>query len=425
MRSLSFSLSLAMLLTLSLALTAFSLISNYMDRTYVVPVFEAMDQLELESARTALSDGGRPALNAYIGTLDSKFRTEHYLVDAHGTDLVSGRSLAFYLPPPPSDRGRGFKDGRFVVAQRAADGRYWMVSAGPQKEWQWSFKPYALVAIAITVMLSLAAAVFLLRPIRQLTSAVQRFGHGELGSRARSGRRDEIGLLADAFNQMANRIERLVTGERRLLQDISHELGSPLARLKLAVKLARTAANREAALDRVEKDIDRMAALSAELVEMARMDGEGHALQLEIVDSHPLIREIVDDCTAEISHTIRCEVRLPDKISCDSELLRRAIENIIRNSIRYSPKDVPIELIAEQHCEDLRISIRDYGPGVPPEALERLFSPFYRVDEARDAASGGLGLGLAIARSAIQRHGGTVTATNANPGLRIDIVLPV
>ena len=423
MRSLYLGVALAMLGTLSLALLAFDLISDAMNRTYIVPVFEAMDQLELESARAALANGERPALGAYMAGLDRKFGTGHYLVDARGIDIVSGRNLATFLPAPPADRSRGFMDGRFVVTRKATDGRYWLVSAGPQKEQQWFFTPYALVAIGMTAVLSLAAALGIVWPVRRLTKTVQRFGRGELASRADLRRHDEIGTLARSFNEMADRIERLVTSERRLLQDISHELRSPLARLKLAIKLARTAPERDSALDRVERDVDRIAALTAELVEMAR--GETRPLQLEKVDLGRLVREAVEDSNAEPPRDIRWDIRLDGQMICDRELLRRAIENVLRNAVRYSPDTSPIDVIASRDAKGITISIRDRGPGVPENTLDRIFAPFYRIDEARDTATGGIGLGLAIARSAVHLHGGTITAHNADPGLRVDIFLPL
>jgi signal transduction histidine kinase len=414
-----------MLGSLSLTLLTFGLISDYMDRKYVVPVFEAMDQLQLENARAALASGGRPAVTVYMAGLDRKFGPGHYLVDARGTDIVSGRNLASFLPPPPDDRSRGFILGRFVVTQKAADGRYWLVSAGPQKERQRLFMPYALVAIGMTALLSLTAALGIVLPIRRLTKVVQQFGRGELASRARLRRSDEIGALARSFNEMAGRIERLVTSERRLLQDISHELRSPLARLKFAIKLARTAPDRDAALDRVERDVDRITVLTADLVEMVRVEGETRSLHLETVNLGKLIEEVVEDCNTEPQHGVRCDVRLDHEIACDRELLRRAIENVFRNAIRHSPDQAPIEIAAEQRAGNTTVSIRDSGSGVPEENLDRIFAPFYRVDEARSAANGGIGLGLAIARSAIHRHGGAITAHNANPGLRVDIILPV
>ena len=422
MRSLFIGVAVAMLGTLSLTLLAFGMISNFMERKYIEPVFDAMDELELESARAALAGGGRRALAAYMSNLDGKFGPGHHLVDARGTDLVTGRNLAALFPAPPADRSRGFMNGRFVVTRKAADGRYWLVSAGPQKEQHWPFRPYALVAIGMTALLSLGAAAGIVLPIRRLTTTLRQFGRGELTSRASTGRRDEIGALARSFNEMADRIERLVTSERRLLQDISHELRSPLARLKLAIKLARTSPDRDAALDRVERDVDRIAALTSELVEMACAEGEKHSLLLEKVDLARLISEAAEDCKSESSREVRCDGDA--EITCDRELLRRAIENVLRNAMRHSPDSAPVEIEVKRDSGHTTVSIRDHGPGVPEEALEQIFAPFYRVEEARDAASGGIGLGLAIARSVVHLHGGTIRALNAHPGLRVDIVLP-
>ncbi|OAI45489.1 hypothetical protein AYO42_00185 [Rhizomicrobium sp. SCGC AG-212-E05] len=425
MRSLSLGVALVLLGTLSLTLLTFGLISDYMDRKYVVPVFEAMDQMQLETARAALVNGGRPAVTAYMAELDRKFGPGHSLVDARGVDIVSGQSLASILPPPPDDRSRGFIQGRFVVTQKAADGRYWLVVAGPQKDRERLFTPYALVAIGMTALLSLAAALGIVLPIRRLTNAVRRFGRGDLASRTRFRRLDEIGTLSRSFNEMADRIERLVTGERRLLQDISHELRSPLTRLKFAIKLARTAPDRNTALDRVERDVDRISALTAELIEMVQAEGEARSLQLERADLGQMVQEVIEDCNSEPPRDVRLDVRLDRQIFCERELLRRALENVLRNAIRHSPDRGEIDITAKQLSGITTISIRDCGPGVPVEDLDRIFAPFYRVDEARDAASGGIGLGLAIARSAVHRHGGTISAHNANPGLRVEIALPV
>ena len=372
MRSLYFGVALAMLGSLLVTLLAFGLISDSMDRKYIVPVFEAMDQLELESARAALANGGRTALGAYMAGLDCKFGTGHYLVDGRGTDIISGRDLEGFLPVPPADRSRGFIDGRFVVTRKAEDGRYWLVSSGPQKDQQWPFTPYALVAIGMTGVLSMAAALGIIWPVRRLTKAVHHFGRGELTSRAKFHRRDEIGTLASSFNEMADRIERLVTGERQLLQDISHELRSPLARLKLAIKLARTAPDRDAALDRVERDVDRVAVLTAELVEMTRAEGEACSLQREKENLSQLVQELVEDCAPQDA---RCDIRLDIEVACDRELLRRAIENVLRNAVRHSPDTSPIDVAVSQGAGGTTISIRDFGPGVSDDGLERIFAP--------------------------------------------------
>jgi len=423
MRSLYLSLALVMAATLSLTLLAFDIISRDLERQYIVPVFEAMDEFELDSARAAFQQGGRTSVAAYMQALDRKFGPDHYLLDVRGVDVASGRDLRAFLPSPPADRSRGFIGKRYIVTRKASDGQYWLLSVGPQKDLGLQFSPYAKVAICATLVVSVAGALGIVLPIRRLTATVRQFGSGELASRAGSRRHDEIGVLARSFNDMADRIERLVKSERRLLQDISHELRSPLARLKLAIRLARTAPDLDQALDRVEREAEHIAALTAELVETVRAEGETHAIRRENVNLQTLILEAVENCNADARRAVRCDVPAGD-IQCDPTLLRRTLENVVCNAIAYSPAESPIDIAGSRNVQAIIISIRDYGAGVPDDDLEQIFAPFHRVDESRAAASGGIGLGLAIARNAIHLHGGTIVAQNAGPGLRITVTLP-
>lgn len=427
MRSLYVGVTLALVGAVSLALLAFIVISRDFEHRYVTPVLEAMDELELESARNALDGGGPAAAASYLKRLDQKFGDTHYLLNAQGTDVVSHESWARFLPPRPAVQSRGFVGGRFVVAHRSTDGGYWLLSIGPRKHDPPPFLPYLWVVLGVAAALCGLAAVGVVSPVRRLTRTIERFGRGDLSARSKLSRRDEIGGLARAFDDMADRIEGLLGAKRRLLQDISHELRSPLARLKLAVRLARTADDPNAALDRVERDIDRMAALTAEIVETVRMEGDPRALELGIVDLGRLVEDIVGDCRAEtapLSREIRVDHRSDVEIACDRELIRRAVENVLRNSVRHSPSDAPIDIAFARCDQDLSIVVRDYGPGVPDAALGRIFEPFFRVDEARASSSGGAGLGLSIASQAVRLHGGVIVAANAHPGLRVEIRLP-
>jgi two-component system sensor histidine kinase CpxA len=226
---------------------------------------------------------------------------------------------------------------------------------------------------------------------------------------------------------MAERLEGLLVSKSRLLEDISHELRSPLARLTLAVKLARTSSDSRAALDRIEREVRRITALTAEIVEMTRMDGDPLILKLDSVNLAELVQEAIDDCSAEMEPRA-CNIKINDQfrgtVFADHELLVRAVENILRNAIRYSPELTPIDIVIAQNSGDVLITIRDCGPGVPADSLSLIFEPFFRVDTVRDAETGGIGLGLSIARRAVQLHHGTVTAQNASPGLRVEICLP-
>lgn len=289
------------------------------------------------------------------------------------------------------------------------------------------FLPYYYVVIGVSVILCLLAAVGVVLPISRLARVMRRFGGGELAARSSWRRRDELGTLGRAFDDMADRLERLLVSERRLLQDVSHELRSPLARLTMAVKLARSSPDPAAALDRVDHHLNRLTSLTAEIVEMVRIEGDPQAQRWESADLGGLVAELVDDCRAE-AEPRACEVRITGHIDgsirCDRELVRRALDNVLRNAMRFSPHGGAIDIELRDAPERVSLTVRDYGPGVPDGALERIFEPFFRVDESRDSDRGGVGLGLSIARRAVSLHGGRVTARNASPGLMVIIELP-
>ncbi|HMD42548.1 MAG TPA: ATP-binding protein [Candidatus Acidoferrum sp.] len=426
MKSLYWWIALVMVITLSGALVVFMAISDRVERKYFDPVFEVMDELELETARDALNAGGPPAVSSYMQRLNESFGATHYLLDANGIDVVSGVSKASLLPPPPFSKSRGKRNGQLIVTHRSADGRYWFVAVDAKQTDRWTFFPYYLLVIGTTGLLCWLAAVGIVLPIRQVTATMERFGQGDLANRLELKRRDEIGGLARSFDEMAERLQKLVVSERRLLQDISHELRSPLARLKFSVKLARTASDLNIALDRVERDVDRLTSLVSEIVEVSRMEGDPPARKNANVVLDELVKETVSDCRVEAEFRgvgIRLEGKVTRAILGDPELLRRAVENVLRNAIRYSPEKTNVDISLDETVGAPTITIRDYGPGVPADSLAQIFEPFFRVEEAREAHTGGIGLGLSIARRAVQLHGGTITAENAFPGLRIQITI--
>jgi len=265
-------------------------------------------------------------------------------------------------------------------------------------------------------------------PIRRIAATIALFGQGDLSARVQTKRQDEIGQLGRSFNQMAERLEHLIVSERRLLGDISHELRSPLARLKFAVKLARTSQDNRAALDRIERDVDRITSLVADIVEITFIEGDPAVQDTGMVQAGEIIDEIVRDCALEAQFrgcSLDVSGKLEGEILGSRELLRRAIENVLRNGIRYSPERSAIRLTLEENEREASIAVRDFGPGVPENALARIFDPFFRVEEARDTNGGGSGMGLSIAKRAVQLHHGTIAAENAQPGLRVKITLPL
>lgn len=426
MKSLYAGILIAMLATLSLSLLIFLLISDHLQKHALYPVFEAMDELELQDARAALERGGPGAVSAYMDRLNHLFGVSHYLLDAHGIDIASGRNRSSLLPRTTVTKSRGYVNRRLIITHRSTDGRYWFVAVDPRQPNRWTFLPYYLLVIGVTAVLCWVAALGVVFPVRKITAALDQFGQGDLSARITMRRQDEIGALAQSFDAMAERIQTLLVSQRRLLQDISHELRSPLARLKFAVTLTRTNPDCNLALDRVQKEVDRIASLTSELVELTRAEGDPSAHKAEQVDLAATVAETVSDCRIE-AESRGCSIETQGEISglaCgDRELLRRAIENVLRNAIRYSLEGSPVHILLSVTALAATISIRDFGPGVPEHALADIFEPFFQVEESRTAGS--TGLGLSIAKRAVQVHKGTITARNSHPGLRVEIVIPL
>ncbi|MCZ2156812.1 MAG: HAMP domain-containing histidine kinase, partial [Bryobacterales bacterium] len=253
---------------------------------------------------------------------------------------------------------------------------------------------------------------------------VEQYGEGNLDLRLRSKRGDEFGKLAGTFDRMADRIQTLLSAEKRLLLDISHELRSPLARMSVALELLDEPGERDAAKAQLRRETERLNELIGGLIEVTWAEGEPAEIRRDLTPVCDLITTISRDCAyeareREVEIIVSCEA--PLEVKGDSELLRRAIENVLRNALRYAPVHSKVQLnCAKEHGQAV-LRIRDFGPGVPEGALERLFDPFFRAEDDRNRRQGGSGLGLSIARRAIAVHGGSIAASNANPGLCVEI----
>lgn len=277
-------------------------------------------------------------------------------------------------------------------------------------------------------------------PVRTLRSAAIDLAGGNLSRRVDPEllkRKDELGELARSFESMAEKLEELVNSQKRLIRDISHELRSPLTRLNIALELTRkkTGPECEIHLNRIEKEVEELNFMITSLLDLSRFEADHGEMKIQQIDLSAMIGSIRDDADYEAG-VKNCRVTWknnhPVMIEGDPELLRRALENVIRNAVRYAPKGTPVEIyLTEDRISDMtsvgrEISIRDHGPGVPEDELERIFQPFYRFGEARDRPSGGTGLGLAIAKRSILLHKGTIKASNhPDGGLEISIWLPL
>ena len=269
-------------------------------------------------------------------------------------------------------------------------------------------------------------------PIRHLRTAVQQMTKGDFSARVVLPRRraDELAELSRDFNTMVEQIESLLESQKRLLRDISHELRSPLTRMNLSLELARQRSdNAEPYLLRIEKESERLNELIDQLLTLTRLEGDVDTAPKEPVCLSELVRNIVNDATFEaVGLDRKIVMNSLDNVTVQGsmEMLGRALENVIRNGLRYTAAgtEVEIELL---RCEDNAVlTIKDHGPGIPDKDLDQVFKPFFRVAESRDRDSGGTGIGLAIAKQAIVMHGGTIEAQNDEQGgLVIKICLPL
>jgi two-component system sensor histidine kinase CpxA len=290
--------------------------------------------------------------------------------------------------------------------------------------------------LIVMVLISATGCYLLARsltaPIRNLRQAVQQITKGDFSARVDlfSQRCDEIADLSHDFNTMVERTQSLLQSQKRLLRDISHELRSPLTRLNLALELARQRPDKtESYLARIEKESNRLNELINQLLILNRLEDDINSVPKQPVHLQKLVSDIVHDADFEAAgRKRRIKIQnLEDTIVLGSvEMLGRALENVIRNGLRYTVAGSSVDLSVTKDKNQVAIIVRDHGPGVPEKYLEQIFKPFFRVAESRDRDSGGTGIGLAIAKQAILMHGGSIEARNAKKGgLVIEIHLPL
>lgn len=275
------------------------------------------------------------------------------------------------------------------------------------------------------------------RPVGLLRGAALRLADGDLTARAPVARRlvsDELDDLSRDFNFMAERLETLFHGQKRLLQDVSHELRSPLARMRVALGLIEQGNGgmdeaREEAMQRLAREMERLDSLIGQVIRVSRPEQPERMPRDTLIDLGALAEQVVEDARFEHgleSPVLASQLLEPALLWADGESLHSAVENVVRNAMRHAPRNTEVTLLLSRHGAWVRIQVRDQGPGVPEADLPRITEPFFRVGEARDRASGGHGLGLAIAARAIRDHQGRLTVRNrAEGGLEVEIDLPV
>ena len=287
-----------------------------------------------------------------------------------------------------------------------------------------------VIAIVASLILSFVFSRNLIAPINSLKKAAIKLSAGNLSARAdiSVNRKDELGILGRDFNSMANQLELLISSQKRLLADISHELRSPLTRLKMATGLAQMQANdaSQSYLLRIEKEANQLDKMIADVLQVSRLEAKSQALSLQKQSLQIIVDHVINDAQFEAKQNnkqLNIVGAVEVNINCDETLIASALENLLRNAIKYANNTISITL---KHTDAIYIEICDDGSGVPNDQLSKLCEPFFRQSDARDRVSGGTGLGLAIAKNAITAHGGSLVLSNKElGGLCANITLPL
>jgi two-component system sensor histidine kinase CpxA len=284
-----------------------------------------------------------------------------------------------------------------------------------------------LGAIAFSVLFWFPLLRGIAHSIRRITEATRQIAEGRFDVRVASSRRDELGALAEAINQMAGRLDGLVKGQKRFLGDVAHELCAPLARLQLTLGIIEQRADERQKnhIQSATEKAEQIASLVNELLTFSKASLGTSVLQLQQVGVRAVVDEVV---RREMSENDEIHIDVPGGLFVlgDHDLLIRALANLLRNAIRHNARAGAITIHASRNGDTAAICVGDCGPGVPEEELSKIFDAFYRLDTARTRETGGIGLGLTIVRTCVESCGGSVTARNRIPaGLEVIIHLPI
>ncbi len=411
----------------------------------------AMTPLLADNFAEVYDREGKTGLQELLARGKGSFPWDPFLFDGHGREVLNrsvspqvAEAMQLALISKKTEivrRGEGRWVGQFVQAN-SGNSYVLVLEINRRMPHAVLGAPYQVQFLRVLIVLLIVGWICLwitrhiTSPIVQLRSAATQLARGNLSARVGADtllRKDELAGLGKDFNHMADQIELLMVAQRRLIADISHELRSPLARLSVALGLARRTADHatDASLNRIERETQRLNELISGLLNLARLESGTETLDQKIVNVRELVASVADDANFEAGSRNR-SVRLGSTFSCSREgnpqLLHSAIENVVRNAVNYTAEgtEVEVSLVPAEEGRSAIIRIRDHGPGVPDSALKTIFEPFFRVDDARDRLSGGAGLGLSITDRVIRAYGGSIRAQNhPEGGLIIELTLPL
>lgn len=371
---------------------------------------------------------GEDAAQDYLQTLKRKYHIDVQVLNESGDPVVRGtfspRAAAFEARQGDDSRQLPWRRLTSEYTSEKTGENYLLIYRIPHPEldaWHRDSLMWPLsalgIALVVLTLFSLLVTLSITRPLSRLRGAVHDLGQTTYQQHSLAqlaNRRDEFGVLANDFNRMGARLQSLISSQRQLLRDVSHELRSPLARLRIALALAERAeqAERDKLWPRLRRECDRLEALISEILALARLDADlGSA---EPVDLNHLLSRLKNDAKLDgADQQIQINVQNDLQLQGWPEMLERALDNLLRNALRFNPTGESIEMQALRVGDRLQLSVRDHGPGVAAEHLAQLGEPFYR---APGQTAPGHGLGLAIAKRAAQRHGGDLLLGNHPEG---------
>lgn len=413
--------------------------------------WEALRTTVLNDAVSTYEEGGDEKLRDYLESIEHSQHVRAYLFDEQGNE-VSHRGAPDWAMRVAAGGPRGPHDGFLFPAPQvlrdsraSSDGkhRYTIVLGlppGPRVFIGPRGLPFTglIIGVLSSGLVCYLLSWYLTKPIVQLRTAARQIAAGDLTARAGApavSRRDEVAGLMRDFDAMAERLETLLNAQSRLLNDISHELRSPLARLNVALGLARQRTGVESTdmLDRIELEAARLNELIGRILTLARLEDGEQLVPQTPVPLDEIVESVSEDAEFEAQER-HCHVHTSIaegnwEVRGNASLLHSAVENVVRNAIRYTQEGSAVDIELKNETRGAReavLRVSDSGPGVPSDSLDKLFQPFYRLDDARGRQTGGVGLGLAITERAVRFHGGKVSAFNRpQGGLVIEIRLPM
>ena len=433
------SFSVAMTLTL---IGAVFVSFRLAEQVFEADRFENRDAL-ISRAALVLAERGEQGLREWLRNNPRLGTSSVLIIRAEGQDLlgrvVPERWLRYIRETSSAPLGdpENVRPRRLVPRLIGPDGNeYNVVFSRPPPtlfgvlDWPSTQIAVLLIAVGAAALTALILARYLSSPIVELQNASRALAAGNLDTRVgqpSDRRKDEVGALARDFDKMAEQIQALITAKETLLRDVSHELRSPMARIRVALALAeRNAADDTLGhLNRIEQETERLDQLVGQIILLTRLSTQTER-QFETLRIDELLKEIVENARFEHPDVeLNYDAQCPGAVSGNPAELRSAIENVVRNALAFATPPGRVDITLRESGESIEVCVADNGPGVEPENLERIFEPFFRTDASRDHQRRGEGIGLAITARVLHRHEGSATARNrSSGGLEIVLRLP-